>query len=333
MKLVIYPAVETERLERIAAVAAQTKIVNAETEDEARASISDADALFGRVTALMLAAAPKLRWVQAPTVSLEHYVFPELVEHPLTLTNMRGIFSDVIADQVFGYIICFARNLHIYVRQQTRGKWEPVGGEGQRSTFLAGPGTVSAIDRAHGHLCDATLGVVGFGGIGREIARRGRAFSMRALAVDVDPGETTADVEWLRGMNALETLLSASDYVVVTVPHTPETAGFFNRQQFRKMRRDGYFINIGRGATVVLDDLTAALAAGEIAGAALDVYETEPLPAEHPLWQMENVILTPHVAGYGRRIAGRHLNVFLDNLARFLGGEPLQNVVDKACWF
>src|SRR5207237_1906979 len=130
-------------------------------------------------TPRLLAAAPELRWVQAPTASLEHYLFPELAAHPCVLTNMRGLFSDVIADQVMGYVICLARNLHIYVLQAAAGRWSPVGGEAARAGFASGPGTVNDIDRAHRHLADATLGVVGLGAIGREIARRAAAFGMR----------------------------------------------------------------------------------------------------------------------------------------------------------
>ncbi len=333
MKLVIYPAVEPERLQAIAAVASGWDIANVASEAEAQDAIVDADALFGRVTAPMLKEATRLRWVQTPTVSLEHYMFPELVEHDCVLTNMRGLFSDIIADHVMGFVICFARNLHTYIRQQVRSHWEPVGGESGRSTFLAGPATVSSIDRAHRHLCDETVGIIGLGSIGRELAKRATAAHMRVIAVDAQPTDKPGEVASLEDLAGLDRLLAESHYVVVCAPHTPETVGSYNRATFQKMRSDGYFINIGRGATVVLDDLCAALEAGDIAGAALDVYETEPLPPEHPLWKFENVILTPHVAGYGKHIAERHLNVVLDNLGRFSRNEPLTNVVNKEAWY
>ncbi len=332
MKLVIYPAVESDRLQAIESVATGWDIANVETEDAAQAAVVDADAVFGRVTPAMLTRSKQLRWVQTPTVSLEHYMFPELVEHACVLTNMRGLFSDIIADQVMGYVICFARNLHTYIRQQTRSHWEPVGGEAGRSTFLSGPATVSSIDRAHRHLCDATMGIIGLGHIGREVATRACAANMRVVAVDTKPTDKPEEVEWLTGLDHLDRLLSESHYVVLCAPHTPETVGMFDRAMFQRMRSDAYFINIGRGATVVLDDLRAALDAGEIAGAALDVYEIEPLPADHPLWRFENVILTPHVAGYGQHVAERHLQVVLDNISRFGRDEPLCNVVDKASW-
>jgi phosphoglycerate dehydrogenase-like enzyme len=200
--------------------------------------------------------------------------------------------------------------------------------------FATGPGVVNAIDRAHRHLGDCTLGVVGLGGIGGEVARRGLAFGMRVLAVDPVRAEAPAGVEALWPVGRLPDLLGASDFVVIAAPHTPATYKLFRREQFRQMRRTAYLINVGRGAIVDLADLTAALQAGEIAGAGLDVFETEPLPAGHPLWGMAGkVILTPHVAGYSPRIAGRHLAVLLENVCRFVRSEPLQNVVDKARWF
>ena len=132
----------------------------------------------------------------------------------------------------------------------------------------------------------------------------------------------------------LDDVLAQSDFVVIAAPHTPETAKMFRRAQFRQMKPAAYLINIGRGAIVDLADLAAALQADEIAGAALDVFETEPLPADSPLWKMgERVIVTPHVAGYSPRIAERHLGVLLDNIGRFVRGEPLANVADKRRWY
>jgi phosphoglycerate dehydrogenase-like enzyme len=334
MKFVIHPSVESERLDRITVAADPMAVANAGDEDHALGHMPDADAFFGKITPRLLAAAPKLRWVQAPTASLEHYLFPELAAHPCVLTNMRGLFSDVIADQVMGYVICFARNLHVYVLQAADGRWAPVGGEAARVGFASGPGVVNAIDRAHRHLADATLGVIGLGAIGREVARRAAAFGMRVVAIDPQPVDRSPEVAALWPVEQLPQLLRQSDFVVVAAPHTPRSAGMFRREQFRQMKRDAYLVNVGRGAIVALDDLVAALEAGEIAGAALDVFETEPLPAGHALWRMpERVILTPHVAGYSPRIAGRHLEVLLDNIGRFVRGEPLRNVVDKDNWY
>ena len=334
MKLVIHPPVEAERLAQITDAAGAMTVVNATDEAQALRELPNADAFFGKLTPPLLAAAARLRWVQAPTVSLEHYIFPELVAHSCVLTNMRGLFSDVIADQVMGYIICFARNLHIYIIQGMCAHWAPVGGEEARVGFGTSPGTVNAIDRAHRHLGDATLGIVGLGAIGSEIARRALAFGMRILAVDPARTEKPEGVAALWSVARLPDLLAQSDYVVIAAPHTPQTVKMFRRAQFQQMKRDAYLINIGRGILVDLTDLTAALEAHEIAGAALDVFETEPLPADHALWKMPGrVIITPHVAGYSPRIAERHLAVLLDNVGRFVRGESLRNVADKEKWF
>src|SRR5262249_23585874 len=290
MKLLIYPPVEPDRQARIVQAAGSMVVINAATEAEAATQIADSDAFFGKITPPLLAAARRLRWVQAPTASLEHYLFPELIAHPCALTNMRGLFSDVIADHVFGYIICFARNFHHYIRNQAEARWEPAGGEPERSDFVTGPGRITSLDRAHLHLADATLGIVGLGQIGSEIARRGVAFGMRVLAVDPIKPQPPEGVAALWKTDRLPDLLAASDFVVIAAPHTPQTVKLFRRAQFRQMKPTAYLINIGRGLIVDLPDLTSALQAREIPGAGLDVFETEPLPPDHPLWRMKNVI-------------------------------------------
>jgi phosphoglycerate dehydrogenase-like enzyme len=140
-------------------------------------------------------------------------------------------------------------------------------------------------------------------------------------------------VRELHGPDALDALLPRADFVVLTVPHTPETQGFMNRARFQRMKRTAFFVNIGRGMTTRLDDLVAALRAGEIAGAGLDVFEEEPLPADHPLWTLPGVLITPHMAGHGPYLDERRFEVVLDNARRFVAGQPLRNVVDKSRWF
>jgi len=333
MSLVIHPAIDDERLSKVRDAAGAMQVINCADLDSALAAMPTADAFFGKITPPLLAAAGRLRWVQSPTASLEHYVFDTLIEHPCLLTNMRGIFSDVIADQVLGYIICAARNLHTYIRRQSERRWGPVGGEASRVSFAVGPGVISPIDVAHRHLSDLTVGIIGYGAIGREIGRRAAAFDMRVIAVDPNPVKPPPEASALWSIDALPRLLAESDFVVVAAPHTPDTVKMFRRPQFEQMRRDAWFINIGRGAIVDLADLVTALQDRTIAGAALDVYETEPLPSDHPLWTLENAILTPHVAGYSPRIAERHLGVLLENVRRFAAGEPLKNIVDKKSWF
>ncbi len=345
MKLVVSPSVSEERLAKIRAAAAPMQVVNCPDEDRAAVEIADADALFGYLTPRLLQAAKKLRWAQSPTASMEKYLYPELVASPVIVTNMRGIFSDVIADHVFGYILMFAKNFHIYMRQQMQGKWHMLGRPENELPGYGGPGEVHPSDCAAITLADCTLAVIGMGGIGAETARRGLAFGMRVLGVDPranlgacglalaehDTSVKPQAVELFRP-DQLNEVLGQADFVVIAAPHTPETFKLFNRARIQHMKKSAYLINIGRGVIVDLADLTAALQAGEIAGAGLDVYEIEPLPREHPLWRMENVILTPHCAAASPRVPERHLQTLLENLRRFVAGQPLLNVVDKRMW-
>jgi phosphoglycerate dehydrogenase-like enzyme len=344
MKLLISPPVSNARLKKICAAAAPMQVVNARDDEHAATEIADADALFGYLTPRLLQAAKKLRWAQSPTASMEKYLYPELVQAPVIVTNMRGIFSDVIADHVFGYILCFAKNFHIYMRQQMRSEWHMLGRDPGELPGYGGPGEVHPSDCAAITLADCTLAVIGLGGIGAETARRGLAFGMRVLAVDPraplsplplgeGPGvrERREEITVYRP-EQLKEVLQQADFVVIAAPHTPETFKLFNRERIGWMKRTAYLINIGRGVIVDLADLTAALQAGEIAGAGLDVFETEPLPKEHPLWRMENVIITPHCAAASPRVPERHLETLLDNLRRFVAGQPLLNVVDKRMW-
>jgi phosphoglycerate dehydrogenase-like enzyme len=335
MKIVIHPAIDETRLEALKWEAPRTSFINAATAAEAEAAMPGAVALLGKISPAMLAKADMLQWVQSFTASLEHYMFPELVLHRCTLTNMRGLFGDVIADQVMGYILCFARNLHIYIRNHLAAHWEPVGGESARVDSAAGPGVVNMLDCATIFLPGSKLGIIGFGGIGSEIARRALAFGMQVRGVDRYPERAAAvdGVAGIRGLDALEPLLAWSDFAVIAAPHTPETERLFDARLIAKLRPTSYLINVGRGAIVVLDDLVDALRARRLAGAALDVFEVEPLPADHPLWTLPNVILTPHTAGYSPVIAQRHLETLCDNVRRFVRGAPLRNVVDKELWF
>lgn len=333
MKLLIHPSVDPARLIRIREVAAEIDVVNLDDPAVAAREIVDADAFFGKLTPLLLSRARQLRWVQSPTASLEHYLFPELVEHSCQLSNMRGLFSDVIADHVMGLVLCFARNLHLYIRQQQRGVWSPIGDSSYVTDFVSAPGTVTPMDRAHRHLPDCTLGVVGVGSIGAEVLRRAAAFGMRVVGVDPVHRSVPGTLEEIWPVDRLGDLLAISDYVVIAAPHTPETEKLFRRPVIRQMKSTGILINIGRGAIVDLMDLVEALEAGEIAGAGLDVCEVEPLPADHPLWRMPNVIITPHVAAASTRVAERHLETLLENIRLFRHGLPPATLVDKRKWY
>jgi phosphoglycerate dehydrogenase-like enzyme len=293
------------------------KLVLAEDRNAAAAAIVTADAAFGTLPADLLAKARRLRWLQAPQAAPPAgYYYSELVSHPLTVTNFREIYNDHISAHILAFVLAFARGLHVYIPQQLRREWKK---PGEDKGVVPLPG--------------ATALIVGLGGIGAETARLLSAFGVRVLAVDARRNEKPEPVAELHPPERLDGLLPQADFVILTVPHTPATEGFFNTTKFRLMKRDAFFINIGRGMTTKLDDLVAALRDGVIAGAALDVYEQEPLPAEHPLWGMPNVLLTPHMAGYGPHLNERRLQIIQDNCRAFANGEPLRNVVDKANWF
>lgn len=313
MNLLIYPPLNAEELDQVRAVSETIEIVNAQSEQEALAAIGEADAMYGNITPQMLAQAQRLRWLQTPMAGLENYMFPELAQSDLLMTNMSKIYSDMIADHALGFILMFARGLHLYVRRQMAGRWE-------KGTPVR-------------HLADCTLGVIGLGGIGTELAKRGKACAMRVIACDARPGAKPDFVDELWPQVRLSDLLAQSDFVVSCVPQTPETVGLIGAEQIGLMKPSAYLINISRGVVVKLDALVEALRNGTIAGAALDVYEQEPLPSDHPLWGMENVIMTPHVAAQNPHVAQRRIDTLTANLRRYLNGEPLRNVVDKQMLF
>jgi phosphoglycerate dehydrogenase-like enzyme len=293
------------------------KLIFAEDADAAAAAIVTTDAAFGTLPPDLLAKAQRLRWLQAPQAAPPAgYYYPELVAHPLTVTNFREIYNDHISAHILAFVLAFARGLHVYIPQQLRREWKK-----------------PPEDRGVVPLPGSTALIVGLGGIGAETARLLAAFGVRVLAVDARRSDKPEHVAELQQPEALDSLLPQADFVILTVPHTPATEGFFNRAKFRLMKPTAFFINIGRGMTTKLDDLVAALQAGEIAGAALDVYEQEPLPAEHPLWGMPNVLMTPHMAGYGPHLNERRFQIIQDNCRAFAEGRDLRNVVDKATWF
>ena len=317
--LMLPPQTDTTRqwAAGLAAAVPDVDVVVAEREADAAEGIAGADAAFGTLPAGLLAKASRLRWLQAPQAAPPAgFYYPELIAHPVVVTNFREIFNDHIGAHIMAFVLAFARGLHCYLPRQARRQWQK-----------------EPLDTGVVHLPDATMLLVGVGGIGAETARLAAAFGMRVFGVDARRADPPPGVAELHRPEALDALLPRADFVVLTVPHTPATEGFMNRARFRRMKPTAFFINIGRGMTTRLDDLVAALRAGELAGAALDVFEQEPLPAEHPLWTMDGVLITPHTAGYGPHLDERRFDILLDNCRRFLAGQPLRNVVDKASWF
>src|SRR5262245_53855103 len=317
--LMLPPQTATTRAwaSRLKTALPEMQIVVAESADEAARAVGEADAAFGTMPEKLLREARKLRWLQAPQAAPPAgYYYPALIAHPVVVTNFREIYNDHIGAHIMAFILAFARGLHHYLPQQFRREWRP-----------------APLDTGVIHLPEATVLIVGVGGIGAEAARLAAAFGLRVIGVDARRRDHPPGVAELHGPDALDALLPRADFVVLTVPHTPATEGFMHRARFQRMKRSAFFINIGRGMTTRLDDLAQALQAGEIAGAGLDVFEQEPLPADHPLWTIPGVLLTPHTAGYGPYLDERRFEILLDNCRRFLAGRPLRNVVDKAHWF
>jgi phosphoglycerate dehydrogenase-like enzyme len=293
------------------------EIVVAEDEAQAARVAPRAEAAFGTMPPTLLRAATKLRWLQAPQAAPPAgYYTPELIAHPAVVTNFREIYNDHIGAHIMAFVLAFARGLHYYLRHQLQREWRP-----------------RPLDTGVIHLPESTALILGVGGIGAETARLAATFGMQVIGVDARQEDTPPGVAELHRPEALDQLLPRADFVIMTIPHTPQTEGLMNAARFKLMKPSAFLINIGRGMTVKLDDLVAALHQGEIAGAGLDVFEQEPLPANHPLWTMPNVLLTPHTAGYGPYLDDRRLEILLDNARRFAAGQPLRNVVDKANWF
>ena len=303
--------------DRLRAAMPELNLIVAEDQAAAADAIAEADAAFGTLPPDLLARARKLRWLQAPQAAPPAgYYYKELVAHPVVVTNFRQIFDDHIGAHIMAFVLAFARGFHYYIPQQLRREW-----------------TKPPEDAGIVHLPDSTALIVGLGGIGAEAARLAAAFGMHVIGTDARRETPPPGVAEMHPPEALDELLPRADFVMLTVPHTPSTEGFMHRARFQRMKRSAFFINIGRGMTTRLDDLVAALRAGEIAGAGLDVFEIEPLPQDHPLWTMPNVLLTPHMAGYGPYLNDRRFQIILDNCRAFAEGKALRNVVDKSSWF
>jgi phosphoglycerate dehydrogenase-like enzyme len=269
--------------------------------------------------------APDLRWVQGHFAGVE-----PLLDHPLmrrvTLTTSSGIHAPNMAEYILMMVLAFAHHLPRMIDHHRRGEWPA-----DRWALFAPR-----------ELRDCTLGIVGYGSIGREVARLAKAFGMRALATKRDAARTqdagwqipgvgdpaSAHVDRLYAPGALRDMLRESDYVALTLPLTPDTHHLIGRAELESMKRDAVLVNVSRGGVIDETALIDALRAGAIRGAALDVFEQEPLPAASPLWKLPNVVLSPHVSGFTLRYDERAMTLFAENLRRYLNGEELLNVVN-----
>ena len=290
---------------------------HAADEAEVIARIGDADVGFlGRLRAPGFARAGRLRWVHSPAAGVGNLMFPELIASDVTITNSRGLHGLVIAEHVIGVAIALFRQLHVDVRAQLEHRWVRA--------------DLSEIRSLRGR----RMGIIGLGAVGSAVADAAAAMGMRVSATRrrVDAPRTPS-VEFVHAPSELPALLSSSDVVVVAAPHTGETRDLIGSREIRLMKRDAILINVARGRLVREADLALELSRGTIAGAALDVFDQEPLDAASPLWDLPNVLITPHTSGYREDYWEAAVDLFADNLQRFARGEPLLNVVDKSAGY
>jgi phosphoglycerate dehydrogenase-like enzyme len=298
---------------RVRAVSGAVIVEAAETPEEAVAKVAEAEAyLAGHWSDELWRSAPRLRWVQSWGAGVEWLLTPDFVASPIMLTNAQGVYAIPIAEHVIALMLCFARGLNHLVRNQAERQW--------RHTRVA-------------ELEGSTLGIVGLGGIGTEVAKRGKCLGMRVVATRRRPERPSEFADEVRGPDHLPWLLRESDYVVLCAALTPGTRHLIGAPELAVMKSSAYLINIGRGGLVDEEALAAALAHGGLAGAGLDVFETEPLPRDSRLWDLPNVVVTPHLAGSSPRSHDRLVDLFCENLRRYLAGAELLNVVDKAAGY
>jgi len=296
-------------------VAPNVEVLVAKSKEEALALAPQVQGCAGSfVTPEFLAAAKNLRWVQQFSAGVEGVTFiPELQGNDrIVLTNMRTMFAPPIADHVMGMLLSLSRSLPHYEDLMKEGKW----GKGEQAPY-------------QGELQGKTMLVVGLGGNGIESAKRAHAFGMKVIATDPKEMALPYYVSRLEKPDKLDAMLPAADVVVLAAPLTPDTTALFGTDRFARMKEGAFFINIARGKMVDTAALVAALQSKRVQGAGLDVTEPEPLPPDHALWKLGNVIVTPHVSGQSPGTKGRTRALFIENLKRFASGEPLLNVVDK----
>lgn len=288
------------------------EVIYVRSEADAVANAKGADAIIGWCSERVIAAAEDAIWVQIRGAGADRCVTADRIANgSVVLTNMQKMSSPAIAEHVIALTLSLARRLPQFAKIMPSGEW-------RRTPEITG-GMQS--------IAGKTMLVVGLGGIGTEVARRAAALDMRVIGTRRSSREGPEFVDYVGLPNELLELVAEADFIVDTLPLTAETSGLLDADFFSAAKRGAYFINVGRGRTVVTDDLVAALESGQIGGAALDVTEPEPLPANHPLWQMDNVIITPHLAGRGGNRV-RHAILLKENLRRFAAGEALLNVVD-----
>jgi phosphoglycerate dehydrogenase-like enzyme len=273
--------------------------------------MADVDAVYGQLTADELASARQLRWVQSPSAGVEWmWRVPALAESDIVVTNMRGAHAATIAEHTFAMLLSQTRGMRAFAQHQLDHHW----GRGELGlTAIKG----------------LTMGIVGFGNIGRAIARRATGFEMRVLAVDAESVPAGEGVEEVWPLSRLDELCRETDVLAIAAPITPNSRGMIGAEQLRQLKGGAYVLQMSRGGIVNEAALVDALEEGHVAGAGLDVTETEPLPVGDPLWTAPNTIITPHTSAFSQLTWDLVWSILSENLGRFVRGEPLLNPVDK----
>jgi phosphoglycerate dehydrogenase-like enzyme len=282
-----------------------------EIPDELRTALARADVIFSFVVPrTVLELAPRLRWTHTPAAGIDHLRGTGILESDVLVTTVDGLFAPEIAEHVLAVMLHFAKRLDLFERLQRAREW--------RMTRVQS-------------LASRTVGVVGVGRIGTAVARLAQSFGMRVIGVgrSAEVERHVPGVDQLFARAELPQLLAAADYVVLAVADTPETRGMIGAAELAAMKPEAVLINVARGTVVDEPALVAALAGGRLAGAALDVFAHEPLGADSPLWALENVLITPHVAANVTDYLPRAIAQFAANVARFVRGEPLHNQFDR----
>jgi len=306
------PEISADDVARIRAAAGSDAEVIVTTPAEALQHAAQTEVILGPVPRELLQAAPRLRWVQATSSGVDPFMYPEFCASDVILTSEKGLVGEHLADHAFGLLLLLTRQLP--------------------RTLRMGPDAWNhrpALRRQMIELSGLTMGIVGFGGTGRAVARRAHAFGMRCQAMDRDPVPPSPEVPEVQGPAFFPDLLATSDVIAVCCPLTAETRGMFNDEAFAKMKPNAFLVNVTRGEVVVEDALVRAVQGKRIRGAALDVAPREPLPPDSALWDLENVVMSPHTAGASQYRAGRNIERFVRNLGHLRNNEPLEGVIDK----
>jgi phosphoglycerate dehydrogenase-like enzyme len=290
------------------------ELVKTTTPAELAAEIGDAEVFYGFPTADVLRQGTALKWIQSPSAGVNFLQnMPDLVQSEIVLTNTRGAHGPSIGEHTFALLFALTRHLDLCLQGQRERRW-----------------AWSDIYYTSHEIYQRTMGIIGYGAIGRSIAQRARGFEMNVLAVDAHPAAGAPFVDEVWGMDRLPDLLRQSDVVAISAPLTDASHHLLGAQELALMKPSAYLIVVSRGGIVEENALAAALTAGTIAGAGVDVAEVEPLSADSPLWDAPNLIISPHTAGDSSEKEQRCVQILRENLIRYAAGDPLVNVVDKA---